>query len=153
MSKFRALELAIDQATRQRDAQARKQAQAQRGLQFAQEQLAQLENYSKDIDTRWIDGRAVNLSGELIKHHYQFMERLQGAVTLQQGVVENLESQLGVVHQAVLQAEYRLAGIQSVLKARLGALGLVQQRRDQRVTDEFAAMLHARRGANREECV
>ena len=151
MPQFRALRLAIAQATMQRDGQARKLAQAQRAVQFAREQLAQLDNYSKDIDARWINGRTVDLSGELIKHHYQFMERLQGAVGLQQGVVENMERQRGMAHQAVLQAEYRLAGISSVLKARLSALQQVQQRREQRVTDEFAAMAHARGGATREE--
>jgi flagellar FliJ protein len=147
MPKFRALELAIEQATQQRDAQARKHAQAQRALQYAQGQLSQLENYSNDTDARWIGGHAVNLSVELIKHHYQFMDRLQNAVTLQHGVIKNLEQQLGLAHQNLLQAEYRLAGFKQVLKGRRLALNVVQQRREQRITDEFAALRHARGGA------
>jgi flagellar FliJ protein len=144
MPKFRALELAITQATQQRDAQARKHAQAQRTLQFAQGQLDQLRNYSNDTDARWIGGHAVDLSVELIKHHYQFMDRLQNAVTLQNGVITSQEQQLAHAHQALLQAEYRLAGFKQVLKARRAALGLVEQRREQRVTDEFAAQSHSR---------
>ncbi|NVO04611.1 MAG: flagellar FliJ family protein [Rhodoferax sp.] len=147
MSKFRALELAIMQATQQRDAQARKHAQAQRTLQFAHGQMEQLHNYANDTDARWIGGHAVNLSVELVKHHYQFMERLQNAVNLQHGVISNLERQLAAVHQALLQAEARLAGFEQVLKSRRAALGLVEQRREQRVTDEFAAMRHARNRA------
>jgi flagellar FliJ protein len=146
MPKLRALELAIEQATQQRDAQARKHAQAQRTLQYGQGQLAQLENYSNDTDARWIGGHAVNLSVELIKHHYQFMDRLQNAVGLQHGVIVNLEQQLALAHQNLLQAEYRLAGFKQVLKNRRLALSQVQQRREQRITDEFAAMRHARGG-------
>lgn len=144
MPKFRALELAIEQATQQRDAQARKLAHAQRTLQFAQGQLDQLRNYSNDTDARWIGGHAVNLSVELIKHHYQFMDRLQNAVTMQQGVIASQDQQVAHAHQTLLQAEYRLAGFKQVLKARRAALGLVEQRREQRATDEFAALSHAR---------
>jgi len=147
MPKFRALELAIEQATQQRDAQARKHAQGQRTLQYAHGQLSQLENYSNDTDARWIGGHAVDLSVELVKHHYQFMDRLQNAVTLQLGVIKSLEQQLSVAHQNLLQAEYRLAGLKQVLKSRRLALKVVQQRREQHITDEFAAMRHARGGA------
>lgn len=147
MPNFRALELAIEQATQQRDAQARKHAQAQRTLQFANSQLDQLRNYSNDTDARWIGGHAVNLSVELVKHHYQFMDRLQNAVTLQHGVIANLQRQLESAHQTLLQTEYRLSGFKQLIKTRRAALGLQQQRREQRATDEFAAMRHTRNRA------
>lgn len=151
MPKFRALQLAIEQATQQRDAQARNHAQAQRTLQFAHGQLAQLQNYSNDTDARWIGGQAVDLSVELIKHHYQFMDRLQNAVTLQQGVIETMARQVAAAHQVLLQAEYRLAGFKNVLKSRHAAQSVVEQRREQGITDEFAAMRHARGGATMED--
>lgn len=141
---FKALELAIAQATQQRDAQARRHAQAQKTLQFARGQLDQLQNYSNDTDARWIGGRDVNLSVELIKHHYQFMDRLQHAVQQQHGVLANLERQLASAHHSLLQAEYRLAGFGQVLKGRRAQQQQVQQRREQRATDEFAAMRHFR---------
>ena len=95
MPKFRALELAIEQATQQRDGQARLHAQAIRARDHAKAQLSQLENYATDTDSRWIGGNAINMSVELVKHHYQFMDRLQNAVTMQHGVISNLEQQLG----------------------------------------------------------
>lgn len=144
MSHFTALELAIEQATQQRDAQARRHAQAQKTLQFANGQLTQLQSYAKDTDARWMGGQAVNLSVELIRHHYQFMDRLQHAVAQQQGVIANLEHQLGKAHQVLLQAEYRLAGFKQVLKSRRSARDVVLARREQRATDEFAAMSHLR---------
>ena len=143
MSKFRALELAIDQATQQRDDQARRHAQAQRTLDGGQGQLNQLQNYANDIDARWIGGQSVSVSVELVKHHYQFMDRLQNALSLQQGVIANLERQRMGAHQQLLQAEYRLAGFKQLLKSRLAALDVVQQRREQRATDEFAAMRYS----------
>jgi flagellar FliJ protein len=72
------------------------------------------------------------------------MDRLQNAVSLQHGVIKNLEQQLSLAHQKLLQAEYRLAGFKQVLKGRRLALNGVQQRREQRITDEFAAMRYAR---------
>jgi len=144
MPKFRALELAIEQASRQRDEQARQHAQAIHTLNFAKGQLDQLQNYSADTDARWIGGHSVNLSVEMVKHHYQFTDRLQNAVHLQEGVIANLERQLEAAHQRLLQAEYCLAGFKQVLQSRRAALGLQQQRREQRATDEFAAQSHLR---------
>jgi len=144
MPKFRALELAIDQASRQRDEQARLHAQAQRALIYARNQLEQLQNYSSDTDARWVAGHAISMSVEMVKHHYQFMERLQNAVHLQQGVLQNLEQQLEAAHQRVLQAEFRLAGFKQVLKSRRAAHSLLIHRREQRATDEFAAQRHSR---------
>ena len=46
--------------------------------------------------------------------------------------------------QLLLQAEYRLAGLNQVLKARQTAVVLKERRSEQRQTDEFAAMLYAR---------
>jgi flagellar FliJ protein len=149
MPKFRALELAIEQASRQRDEQARRHAQAQKTLHFAQGQLAQLQNYSNDTDARWVGGHAVDLSVELVKHHYQFMDRLQHAATQQLGVVANLERQLARAHQALLQAEYRVAGFKQVLKGRRAEQLQLQHRREQRATDEFAAMRHHRARAEK----
>ena len=142
MSKFRAFELAIELATRQRDALAQQHAQAKRTLAHAKDQLAQLEGYAQDTDTRWIGSAMPALSGELIRHHYQFVDRLQQAVQMQQGVLVNLGHQVVLAHKALLQGEFRLAGLQQVLATRQLAAQKVVQRREQRQTDEFAALRH-----------
>jgi flagellar protein FliJ len=141
---FRALERAIEQATQERHAQARHHAQVQKTLQCAHGQLHQLQSYAQDTDARWIGGHTVNLSAALIRHHYQFMSRLQHAVTQQQGVIANLERQLGSARQVWLQAEYRLAGFKQVLKDRHATRAQVQERREQRATDECGALSHLR---------
>lgn len=151
MSKFHAIELAIQLATRQRDALAQKHAQAQRNLDFGKNQLTQLQGYAADTDARWAagGGAAVALSAELIRHHYQFMERLQSAVQMQQGVLAGLETQVKNAHNALLQVEYKLAGFGKVLQSRQMQHEGVLARREQRMTDEFASQRHARSGVPR----
>lgn len=149
MSKFRAIQLAIDLATRARDALAQKHAQAVRNLDFARGQMDQLKGYVGETDQRLMSHGSVSLAPELIRHHYQFMERLQQAVTMQEGVIANLERQLDMAHKALLQAEFKLAGLQQVLKQRRASLQAKEDRREQRVTDEFAAVRHIHQGASR----
>ncbi len=145
MSKFHAIELAITVASRRRDALAKDYAQAIRNLDFGKGQLAQLEGYAADTDARWVGSHQSALSGELVRHHYQFVDRLQQAVQMQHSAIGSLEGQCEAARQALLQAEFRLAGLQQVLDRRMAAAQLAQHRREQRATDEFAALRHAHR--------
>ena len=145
MSQLRSIELAIELATRQRDDLAKAAAGVAKTLQFAQGQLSQLEGYAAETDARWVHTGNEGRSAELLRHHYQFMERLQHAIGLQSGVMANTGQQVEAARKLVLQAEYRLAGLNQVLKTRQSQVMQVQQRREQRQTDEFAAILHARK--------
>ena len=147
MSKFHAFEIAITLATRQRDAQAQKHAQAVRNCEFAKAQLAQLQGYANDTDARWLAAGMPGLSGELIRHHYQFTDRLQQAVQMQHGVIANMDRQLASAHQVLLQAEFRLAGLQQILESRRSAAQRLAQQREQRTADEFASQRYAQRRA------
>jgi flagellar FliJ protein len=146
MAKLHAIELAITLATRQRDALAQKHAQAQRNGAFARAQLAQLQGYAQETDARWVAAQASPRSAELVRHHYQFADRLLQAGQMQEGVIANLDRQQAHAHQLLLQAEFKLAGLQQVLKSRQALLRRAQQRNEQRANDEFAALrhLHAR---------
>lgn len=145
MSELRSIELAIELATRKRDEFAKAVARVERTLQFAQNQMNQLEGYAAETDARWIRSGSEGRSVEMLRHHYQFMERLQHAIGLQSGVITNTGLQVESAKRVLLQAEYRLAGLNQVLKTRQSDLVLVERRREQRQTDEFAAMLHARK--------
>lgn len=142
MPEFRSLRLAIELATRQRDALAQAHAQALRNLEFAKGQMAQLTGYAADTDARWTGGQQVARSGELVRHHYQFMERLQHAIGMQDGVLVDLDGQIQTANRSLLDAEFRLAGLRQVLEAKLAARQLQQKRREQQHTDEFAALRH-----------
>lgn len=147
MHPFHGLQLAIDLAERQRDARAQALAQALQQIQQGQQQLLQLQSYAKDTDARWTQGHNAQLSAELIRHHYQFVDRLQHAIGMQDGVMANLERQALQCRQALAQAEMRVAGLKQVLDKRLQARASAEQRREQARMDEMAALMHARNRA------
>jgi flagellar FliJ protein len=137
--------LAIELATRERDEAAKHHAQAIRDLGFAQQQMVQLQSYAADTDTRWVQSpQGGQLSGELIRHHYQFMERLQQAMHMQEGVLGDLQRAIDAARQVLLQREFRLSGLKQVLATRQADLNDRMKRREQRQTDEIAAQRHQR---------
>lgn len=148
MSELRSVLLAIELATRQRDDLAKVAAKARRDVGFAQDQMVQLQGYAGDTDARWTGSASTGLSTELMRHHYQFMGRLQQAIAMQTDVMENTNRQLALAEKALLNAEFRLSGLNRVLETRQAARLLTQRRREQRQTDEFASMLHARSTTN-----
>ena len=90
---------------------------------------------------------ARGVSAALMRHQYQFMERLQQAIAMQSGVLVQSAAQLEQAKLKLQQAEVRLLGLNQILKTRQTALLRIQRQRQQRHTDEFAAMQHARNAA------
>jgi flagellar protein FliJ len=145
MAELRGFVLAIELATRQRDEFAKALARAQRTLSFAQTQMTQLQGYAGETDARWANASGTLVSVELMRHHYQFMDRLQQAIVLQVDAINHAHGQVDKANHDLLQAEFRLAGLAKVLEKRQTAAQLKQQRREQRVTDEYAGMQQARK--------
>jgi flagellar FliJ protein len=146
MPEHKSIRLALELATRQRDALAKAHAHALRNLSFAKDQMANLENYASDTDTRWMGTSNTAIAPEILRHHVQFTGRLQEAIGMQTGVIDKLTTQVTAAHQALLQAEFRLSGLNQVLQNRQAVVQLRKKRAEQRETDEFAALrhLHAR---------
>lgn len=147
MAELRGVLLAIEHATLRRDEMAKIVARAERSVQFANQQMAHLEGYAAETDARWMSSAARDLSLEIVRHQYQFMDRLQQAIAMQTGVIAGVQRQLEQAKGNLLQAEYRLSGLNRILKERKAVLLQGQRRREQRQMDEFAAMLHARNRA------
>jgi flagellar FliJ protein len=144
MSELKSVILAIEHATLRRDELAKAAARVERNLQFAHQQMAQLEGYASDTDARWTQSASRDISVELIRHQYQFMDRLQQAIAMQSGVIAGVQRQLDQAKSGLLNAEFRLSGLNQVLKTRKMTLARGQRMREQRQMDEFAAMQHAR---------
>jgi flagellar FliJ protein len=145
MANLKSVHLAIEQATRRRDELAKALLQAQRNKAAAQDQLGQLEGYANETDARLMgSGGSMGLSAELIRNHYQFMDRLQHAIGIQSSTINNMDWQLDRAQNALLQAEFRLAGLKQWLKKQLDAAEAVQRRKEQRQMDEFAAIQYSR---------
>ncbi|TAH09840.1 MAG: flagellar export protein FliJ [Curvibacter sp.] len=145
MNPFHGLQLAIELAERKRDQRMLALANAQRQLINGQQQLQQLQSYANDTDNRWSGGRGMVLSAELIRHHYQFVERLQHAIGMQDGVIDGFRQQEQSFRGALAVAESRVTGLKQVLAKRKLLLAATEQRREQGRMDEMAAMVYARR--------
>ena len=147
MSGLKSVLLAIEHASLRRDELAKTVARVERSQNFARDQMAQLKGYAGDTDARWTGSGARGLSLELVRHQYQFMDRLQQAIELQSGVLANTARQLELAKANLMQAEIRLSGLNQILKSRQIAMLGQQRRREQRQTDEFAALQYTRNRA------
>lgn len=147
MSGLKSVLLAIEHASLRRDELAKTVARVERSQNFARDQMAQLKGYAADTDARWTGSGARGVSLELVRHQYQFMDRLQQAIELQSGVLANTARQLELAKANLLQAEIRLSGLNQILKSRQTAMLSQQRRREQRQTDEFAALQYTRNRA------
>lgn len=144
MSAVRSFLLAIEMATRKRDQASQDSMQVQSAHLFAQNQMAQLETYAAETESRWTAAAQLSTSPELMRHHYQFMGRLHHAIGLQKGVLENEDRKVDVAKRLVLEAEFRLISLKSVLKKKQADISVLQTRREQKQMDEFAAQQSSR---------
>lgn len=140
MSPVKSFLLAIEMATRKRDQANQDLMRVQNGRLFAQNQMSQLETYAAETEARWTAAAQISTSPELMRHHYQFMDRLHHAIGLQTGALENEARKVEVAKKLVLDAEFRLISLQQILKKKQADISLLQSRREQKQMDEFAAL-------------
>lgn len=148
MSDLKSIELALELATRRRDEANRVLSQTWRAQLYAQGQMEQLESYATESQSKWGTGAKVLTSAEMLRQHYQFMERLQAAIQMQGVSLDDSRHKVEVAKQHALAAEFRLAALQQVLKRKQAERARLQARREQRQMDEFASQQHARRRAD-----
>jgi flagellar protein FliJ len=144
MSTMKSVMLAIDGAIRARDQAASNLAKIQLTVGSAQGQLDQLENYASDTECRWSDSSARHTTTELMRHHYQFLDRLHHAIGLQRGVIQSLMSQVDEARTTLLRLELRLAGLKKLEAKQRVSQNALNSRREQIQMDEFAALQHAK---------
>ncbi len=108
-------------------------------------QMEQLQSYAVEKDSHWASPTFGAVSGEILKHHYQFMGRLQEAMTMQFGVVATASKQVSGARVTLAEAETRLEGLKRIWKNRVNECELKAKRQDQKQTDEFASQQYARR--------
>lgn len=140
MSSLSSVQLAIDVATGKREQAESALQQALRAQQFALDQMAQLTGYADETQAKWQLSAHEGTTPELMRHHYQFMERLTHAIDLQKDVLEHAAHKVAVSKQFVVLADVRLASLNQALKQKRAVMLRIQMRAEQKQTDEFAAM-------------
>ena len=146
MSSLNALAVAVEAASRKRDDARRVLQDTQAAQQAALAQLEQLEGYARETEARWGVQAGTAMKPEVMYHHYQFMNRLGHAAGLQTGVVGEHALRVEGARQALLQAELRLASLRKVVDKRRQELELALIRREQKQTDERAALQYRNAG-------
>ncbi len=139
MSLLRTLALAVEVASRKRDAASRALGQTQQRQLAAQEQLTQLETYATETETRWMAQAQTCAVPELMRHHYQFMDRLAQAIQMQQAILADHARWVETAARQVTEAEIRVATLQQVCRNKQRDADRLQDRREQKQIDEFAA--------------
>ena len=119
MHKFNSLQLAIDLAATKRDQALADLQKLRKAHAFANSQMAQLEQYAVETEQRWTRNAQISTTPELLHHHYQFMARLQQAISMQTTVIAGSSRTVQLAEQRMLQAELRLASLKLVLTHRL----------------------------------
>ena len=140
MSSLNALMIAIEMAVRKRDDARQALRERQNAFDAAKSQMDQLESYAAEMQQRWGATEGASLKPEVMVHHRQFMERLEHAINLQTRVIADQSIRLEAAQKALMAAELRLTSLNKVVETRRRDMELAQMRREQKQTDERAAL-------------
>lgn len=140
MSSLHALMVAIELATRKRDEARQSLRERLRAHEAAQSQMEQLQSYALEMQQRWAPQEGAELKLEVVYHHQQFMARLQHAIGLQTKVLQDQVIRLETAQKALMSTELRLSSLNKVVQTRQRDMALAQMRREQKQTDERAAL-------------
>lgn len=140
MSVLNALHIAIEVATRKRDAARQALRDMQRIEHAGRAQLSQLTGYAQETQQRWGARPGAAIKPEVMYHHYQFMGRLEHAIGMQTRVVQDQVQRVSQAQHALLQAELRVQSLKKMYERKQHEHTLAQMRKEQKQTDERAAL-------------
>lgn len=140
MSSLNALMIAIDMAVRKRDEARNALRERQHAHDAAKNQMEQLQSYALEMEQRWGASEGASMQPEVMFHHRQFMARLQHAMELQTKVMADQAIRLETAQKALMATELRLSSLNKVVETRRRDIALAQMRREQKQTDERAAL-------------
>jgi flagellar FliJ protein len=143
MTVSNGLVVAIELASRKRDAAGQALAEVLRRHDSALQQLDQLQSYAADTQGRWSVSAQTSTSPQIVGHYYQFMARLEQTVSLQQEVIAEVLRQCQLARQALVEADVYLTGLNRLLDKRRQEQLRIAAQREQKQTDEYASRRHA----------
>lgn len=142
------LSLLLDRAEGERDAAAQALHAASAQAQAARAQHGELAGYRQDYRQRWTESFAQATTMDIVGCYQSFGQRLNQAVDTQGHVASHADQRQVRAREALRQAELRVAALRQLIARRQAEAAKVDQRREQRATDEFAARAHLRRTAH-----
>lgn len=117
---------------------------AEENARRAQAQADQLDGYRGEYRQRW-SAQFRQLGAAEILHCYRsFGDRIDEALTQQQQQIETARGHVERLRQRLVAAETRVASVRKLMERRALEQLRLQERRDQRQTDETAQQIHWR---------
>lgn len=139
MSNANAIRLAIDRASRERDAAGNGLAQVLARHEHARRQMDELRNYAAETQSRWAMPAHEWVSPQVLGSYYQFMERIEQTISLQNDVLAELQRQIDVARQLLIRADVRMGSLKKLREVQRAKEASALSRLEQKQTDEFAA--------------
>lgn len=140
-----ALHTLLEHAERERDEALAALLQTEDATRRMRVQAEQLLAYRDDYRQRHPAQGGRSASIELIRHHQNFMLRLEQALQQQQGQVQSAEARCVALRSALVALETRVASVRKLLDRRGQTARQNAARQEQRRSDEAAQQQHRRR--------
>jgi len=132
------LNLLLQHASAERDAALRALRGSEAAFSAALQQAEQLGQYRDQYRTRWGERFRTGGSATLVQCHQGFGQRLDQAIGLQQGQLQQVQARLAAARALVIEREQRVASVRKLIERRALEARRVADRREQRTTDEAA---------------
>lgn len=149
MDSLATLAAVLQHAQTERDQALAALRQAEAAAKAAHQQHEQLHSYRGEYRERWTQRFRQQGTVELLHCYQGFAGRLDQAITLQNQSADQADVRLQKARELLLAKEQRMAAVGKLIERRRTELQRINERREQRQTDETASRLgHARREAS-----
>jgi len=133
------LGILLERATSQRDEAQRVLQDLLNRAEQARAQHGQLTEYRGEYQQRWSQQFAQQGTMDIVACYQNFRGRLDEAIDSQGHVASHADQRVTRARESLLELETRVAAITKLMERRRLEVSRVQQRQDQRTTDEQAA--------------
>jgi flagellar FliJ protein len=134
----KALHTLLEHAEQQRNEALALLLQAEEAARRLQQQALQLLAYRDEYRQRQPGMGGHSVSIELLRSHHEFMQRLELALTQQEGQTAQAENRLNARRAALLALETRVASVRKLMERRSKDLRRSHDRQEQRLSDDAA---------------
>ena len=145
MAISRAARLApvIDMAERDEREAAVALGRCQQQLSLAQGKLGELERYRGDYQQQWINQGQQGVSGQWLMNYQRFLTQLETAIGQQRQAAAWQQDNVNKARELWQQRYARLEGLRKLVQRYLQEARQAEDKREQKMLDEFAQRLSA----------
>jgi flagellar protein FliJ len=141
MATTSALETLIDLATKETDEATKRLGRMVRTSDEAQQKLAILEQYRDDYALRFQESLSSGLTALSYRNFQLFIEKIDNAISGQQGVVRNAQQRVAEARAAWQACERKRMSYGTLVTRARQTAQLRENRRDQKEMDEHASRI------------